>query len=159
MACTAGDLLFYRRALYQARYMLEGLVVHGDNMMKDLKLTDGLVNTEAVMMALAPRMGRGEATTGWQRFVSLLPRARGGSSIYYQMTRRLQGILIERSLNSCLRLQIILAIREKWSIVSWPPDDAPILLVIPHFSPTKIIEPCILPFFASIARDWVNCGR
>ena len=52
---------FTAGALYQARYMLEGLVVHGDNMMKDLKLTDGLVNTEAVMMALGPKMGRGEA--------------------------------------------------------------------------------------------------
>lgn len=48
-------------ALAQAKYMLGGLIVHPDNMMKNLRLTDGLVNTEAVMMALGPRMGRGKA--------------------------------------------------------------------------------------------------
>lgn len=41
--------------------MLAGFIVHPDNMLRNLKLTDGLVNTEAVMMALAPRMGRGKA--------------------------------------------------------------------------------------------------
>ena len=48
-------------ALAQAKYMLSGLIVHPENMMKNLRQTDGLVNTEAVMMALAPRMGRGKA--------------------------------------------------------------------------------------------------
>ncbi len=48
-------------ALSQAKYMLSGLIVHPENMMKDVKLTDGLVNTEAVMMALGPKMGRGKA--------------------------------------------------------------------------------------------------
>ena len=48
-------------ALAQAKYMLGNLIVHPDNMLKNLRLTDGLVNTEAVMMALAPRMGRGKA--------------------------------------------------------------------------------------------------
>ncbi len=48
-------------ALAQAKYMLSGLIVHPDNMMKDVKLTEGLVNTEAVMMALGPKMGRGKA--------------------------------------------------------------------------------------------------
>jgi len=45
-------------ALAQARFMLDGLVVHADAMSRNLHLTDGLVNTEAVMMALAPKMGR-----------------------------------------------------------------------------------------------------
>jgi 3-carboxy-cis,cis-muconate cycloisomerase len=48
-------------ALAQAEYMLSGLVVHPDNMRKDLQLTDSLVNTEAIMMALGPNMGRGKA--------------------------------------------------------------------------------------------------
>ena len=48
-------------ALAQAKYMLSELIVHPDNMKKNLELTDGLVNTEAVMMALAPKMGRGTA--------------------------------------------------------------------------------------------------
>ncbi len=48
-------------ALSQAKYMLSGLIVHPENMMKDVKLTDGLVNTEAVMMALGPKIGRGKA--------------------------------------------------------------------------------------------------
>jgi 3-carboxy-cis,cis-muconate cycloisomerase len=45
-------------ALAQAKFMLGGLVVNSDNMMKNLKLTDGLVNTEAVMMALGSQLGR-----------------------------------------------------------------------------------------------------
>lgn len=48
-------------ALAQAKYMLGGLMVHPDAMMKNLKLTDGLINTEAVMMALGPKMGREKA--------------------------------------------------------------------------------------------------
>ncbi len=45
-------------ALAQARFMLDGLEVYPDAMARDLHLTQGLVNTEAVMMALAPKMGR-----------------------------------------------------------------------------------------------------
>ena len=48
-------------ALHQTKYMLCGLIVHPEKMMRNLKLTDGLVNTEAVMMALAPKMGREKA--------------------------------------------------------------------------------------------------
>ena len=48
-------------ALAQAKFMLGGLLVHPDNMMRNLKSTDGLVNSEAVMMALGPKMGRGKA--------------------------------------------------------------------------------------------------
>jgi 3-carboxy-cis,cis-muconate cycloisomerase len=47
--------------LAQAKYMLCGLVAHPEQKMKNLQPTDGLVNTEAVMMALGPRMGRGKA--------------------------------------------------------------------------------------------------
>lgn len=48
-------------ALAQAKYMLSGLIVHPENMNKNVRLTDGLVNTEAVMMALGPKMGRSVA--------------------------------------------------------------------------------------------------
>jgi len=48
-------------ALAQAHYLLNGLVVHPENMKKNLQLTDGLINTEAIMMALGPKMGRGKA--------------------------------------------------------------------------------------------------
>ena len=41
--------------------MLSGLEVKPDAMEKNLKLTNGLVCTEAVMMALAPKMGREHA--------------------------------------------------------------------------------------------------
>ena len=50
--CLAGG------ALDQAAFMLGGLLVHADAMDRNLRLTDGLVNTEAVMMALAPTLGR-----------------------------------------------------------------------------------------------------
>lgn len=48
-------------ALNQAAFMLNGLVVHPDAMERNLRLTGGLVCTEAVMMALAPKMGREKA--------------------------------------------------------------------------------------------------
>jgi 3-carboxy-cis,cis-muconate cycloisomerase len=48
-------------ALAQAKYLLSGLVVHPENMKKNLQLTDGLINTEAIMMALGPKMGRSKA--------------------------------------------------------------------------------------------------
>ena len=48
-------------ALAQAKYLLSGLIVHPENMKKNLQLTDGLINTEAIMMALGPKMGRGKA--------------------------------------------------------------------------------------------------
>ncbi len=48
-------------ALSQAKFLLGGLIVNPDNMMRNLRSTDGLVNTEAVMMALGPKMGRGTA--------------------------------------------------------------------------------------------------
>ncbi len=70
-------------ALAQAKFMLGGLVVHPDAMLRNLKLSQGLVNSEAVMMALAPRMGRGKAhdrlsavciavSQGKGRFIDLL---------------------------------------------------------------------------------------
>ena len=48
-------------ALYQARFMLEGLIVDGDRMRKNLDITGGLIVAEAAMMALAPFTGRGTA--------------------------------------------------------------------------------------------------
>jgi 3-carboxy-cis,cis-muconate cycloisomerase len=45
-------------ALAQAKFMLGGLEVHPDSMLKNLQITDGLINTENVMMALGPKMGR-----------------------------------------------------------------------------------------------------
>lgn len=51
---TAGTLA-------QANFMLSGLEVKPDAMQKNLRLTNGLVCTEAVMMALAPRLGRERA--------------------------------------------------------------------------------------------------
>ncbi len=70
-------------ALHQAKFMLSGLLVHPDNMMSNLKSSDGLVNAEAVMMALGPKMGRGKAhdrlsavciavSQGKGRFIDLL---------------------------------------------------------------------------------------
>ena len=48
-------------ALQQARTIAEGLEVHPEAMTRNLQLTDGLTQTEAVMMALAPRIGRQKA--------------------------------------------------------------------------------------------------
>jgi len=48
-------------ALYQARFLLDGLVVHPERMARNLDMTGGLIVAEAVMMALAPHTGRQHA--------------------------------------------------------------------------------------------------
>jgi 3-carboxy-cis,cis-muconate cycloisomerase len=48
-------------ALHQAKFMLGGLVVDEGRMRKNLAMTSGLIVAEAVMMGLAPHLGRNEA--------------------------------------------------------------------------------------------------
>ncbi len=48
-------------ALLQARAIAEGMVVDPARMRRNLDLTHGLIVAEAVMMGLAPQLGRGEA--------------------------------------------------------------------------------------------------
>ncbi len=48
-------------ALLQARAIAEGMVVDAARMRRNLDLTHGLIVAEAVMMGLAPHLGRGEA--------------------------------------------------------------------------------------------------
>ncbi|MGH8681050.1 MAG: class-II fumarase/aspartase family protein [Burkholderiales bacterium] len=48
-------------ALHQAKFMLDGLVVDEERMHKNLGMTSGLIVAEAVMMGLAPHLGRNEA--------------------------------------------------------------------------------------------------
>ena len=48
-------------ALLQTRAIAEGMVVDADRMRANLNLTHGLIVAEAVMMGLAPHLGRGEA--------------------------------------------------------------------------------------------------
>jgi 3-carboxy-cis,cis-muconate cycloisomerase len=48
-------------ALHQARFMLDGLIVDEARMRKNLDMTHGLIVAEAVMMGLAPHLGRNEA--------------------------------------------------------------------------------------------------
>jgi 3-carboxy-cis,cis-muconate cycloisomerase len=48
-------------ALLHARAIAQGLVVDADRMRANLDITHGLIVAEAVMMGLAPHLGRGEA--------------------------------------------------------------------------------------------------
>jgi len=48
-------------ALHQAKFMLDGLVVDEERMRRNLEMTSGLIVAEAVMMGLAPHLGRNEA--------------------------------------------------------------------------------------------------
>jgi 3-carboxy-cis,cis-muconate cycloisomerase len=48
-------------ALNQAKFMLDGLIVDERRMRKNLDLISGLIVAEAVMMGLAPRIGRQQA--------------------------------------------------------------------------------------------------
>ena len=48
-------------ALHQSKFMLDGLIVDEARMRRNLDMTHGLIVAEAVMMGLAPHMGRNEA--------------------------------------------------------------------------------------------------
>jgi 3-carboxy-cis,cis-muconate cycloisomerase len=48
-------------SLAQAKFMLEGLIVDEARMRANLELTQGLIVAEAVMMGLAPHLGRQQA--------------------------------------------------------------------------------------------------
>ena len=48
-------------SLFQAKFMLEGLVVDEGRMRRNLDMTQGLIVAEAVMMGLAPDLGRQQA--------------------------------------------------------------------------------------------------
>jgi 3-carboxy-cis,cis-muconate cycloisomerase len=48
-------------ALHQAKFMLDGLIVDEARMRRNLDMTNGLIVAEAVMMGLAPHLGRNEA--------------------------------------------------------------------------------------------------
>ncbi len=48
-------------ALHQAKFMLDGLIVDEQRMRRNLDMTAGLIVAEAVMMGLAPHLGRNEA--------------------------------------------------------------------------------------------------
>ncbi|MGH6916088.1 MAG: 3-carboxy-cis,cis-muconate cycloisomerase [Geminicoccaceae bacterium] len=48
-------------ALHHARQLLDGLTVDADRMRRNLDATHGMITAEAVMMALAPTLGREEA--------------------------------------------------------------------------------------------------
>ena len=48
-------------ALHQAKFMLDGLIVDERRMRTNLDMTAGLIVAEAVMMGLAPHLGRNEA--------------------------------------------------------------------------------------------------
>ena len=55
------SFLLSAAALHQARFLLEGLEVDKDRMRANLDLTGGLIVAEAVMMGLAPKLGRQRA--------------------------------------------------------------------------------------------------
>lgn len=45
-------------ALNQTKFIMDGLQVHPERMMRNLNITKGLIVSEAVMMALGPKLGR-----------------------------------------------------------------------------------------------------
>jgi 3-carboxy-cis,cis-muconate cycloisomerase len=48
-------------ALAQTRFIIEGLQVNAEKMRENLAITNGLIMSEAVMMALGPKLGRNKA--------------------------------------------------------------------------------------------------
>ncbi len=60
-AAIPASFILTAGALAQARFMLEGLVVDTQRMRANLGLSRGLIAAEAVMMGLAPHLGRQQA--------------------------------------------------------------------------------------------------
>lgn len=56
--CVPENFVYCSGALHQATFALEGLVVNVDTMATNLASTRGLIVAEAVMMGLAPHVGR-----------------------------------------------------------------------------------------------------
>ncbi|WP_198376526.1 3-carboxy-cis,cis-muconate cycloisomerase [Neoroseomonas rubea] len=61
MLALPQAMLLTHGAVCQARFIAEGLVVDPARMRRNLDATGGLIVSEAVMMGLAPLLGRGEA--------------------------------------------------------------------------------------------------
>ena len=61
MLALPQAMLLAHGAVCQARFIAEGLVVDAARMRRNLDATGGLIVSEAVMMGLAPVLGRGEA--------------------------------------------------------------------------------------------------
>ncbi|WP_217697945.1 hypothetical protein [Sinomonas mesophila] len=62
-ATVPEAFLLLSSSLHQAEFMLSGLEVDVDRMRANTNLTGGLIVAEAVMMAVAPRLGRQRAHT------------------------------------------------------------------------------------------------
>jgi len=60
-ATVPEAFLLLSSSLYQAHFMLSGLEVKADRMLQNTHLTGGLIVAEAVMMAVAPVLGRNQA--------------------------------------------------------------------------------------------------
>ena len=61
MLALPQAFLLAHGAVLHARFIAEGLVVDAARMRRNLDATGGLIVSEAVMMGLAPVLGRGEA--------------------------------------------------------------------------------------------------
>ena len=95
-ALTAG-------ALHHARTMLEGLIVDPERMRRNLDLTRGMISAEAVMMALAPHVGREEAhhrvAAACQRAIADGAHLRDALAADPEVTRHLSAAQVDELLD------------------------------------------------------------
>ena len=95
-ALTAG-------ALHHARTMLEGLIVDPERMRRNLDLTRGMISAEAVMMALAPHVGRDEAhhlvAAACQRAIADGAHLRDALAADPEVTRHLSAARVDELLD------------------------------------------------------------
>ena len=95
-ALTAG-------ALHHARTMLEGLIVDPERMRRNLDTTRGMISAEAVMMALAPHVGREEAhhlvAAACQRAIADGAHLRDALAADPEVTRQLSAARVDELLD------------------------------------------------------------
>ena len=112
-------------ALHQAKFMLGGLIVDERQMRKNLDLTSGLIVAEAVMMGLAPHLGRQQRTT-WS-----MPPAAGSTSkgagwpTCWPPSRRSPATSTVPRSSGLPTRPIISARRQRWSTACWPAGPGP----------------------------------
>ena len=138
-------------ALAQAKYLLSGLVVHPENMKKNLQLTDGLINTEAIMMALGPKMGRGKAHDRLAAISIAVSQGKGRLIDLLSNDPEIVQILDRSAIERLMEPTTYPEILERWSIVFWREEDTELAILSTILG---ALLPMVVTFLLGFVAAW-----
>jgi 3-carboxy-cis,cis-muconate cycloisomerase len=101
-----------------------GLSVHPDKMKQNLQRTDGLVNTEAVMMALGPKLGRSKAHDRLATIAIAVSQGKGRLFDLLSNDSEIGQIFDHTAIEKLLEPANYLGNFEQWSIVFLPEEES-----------------------------------